>query len=63
MFGLGGSSSLMVKRIKDAAQKELSGVDEQLLAKLWDWIGIVFQKWKLEHGDRNPEKHGLGCLS
>jgi len=46
---------MLVDRIKETAQKELSGADEQSLDRLWDQINAVFQKWKLEHGDRNPK--------
>ncbi len=46
---------MLVDRIKETAQKELSGADEQSLDRLWNRINTVFQKWKLEHGDRNPK--------
>jgi len=46
---------MIVKRIKEIAQRELSGADKQLIDKLWNQINSVFQKWKLEHGDRNPK--------
>jgi len=46
---------MIVKRIKEIAQRELSNSDEQSLDQLWDQINTVFQKWKLEHGDRNPK--------
>lgn len=51
----------IVKTIKDAAKEELNGKDEKLLGQIWDWINLVLQKWKLEHGDRNPMK-GDGLL-
>lgn len=50
MFG----NNLQIKRIRAEAQQELDGKDEQLVNQLWDWTYLVFQKWKLERGDRNP---------
>lgn len=50
MFG----SNCRIERIRDEARQELDGKDEQLLRQLWDWTYLVFKKWKLEHGDRNP---------
>lgn len=50
MFG----SNSRIERIKAEAKQELDGKDEQLANQLWDWTYLVFQKWKLEHGDRNP---------
>ena len=46
---------MFVNRIKETAQQELNGADEQFLDQLWNKINTVFQKWKLEHGDRNPK--------
>lgn len=50
MFG----NNLQIERIRAEARQELDGKDEQLVNQLWDWTYLVFQKWKLEHGDRNP---------
>jgi len=46
---------MLVNRIKETAELELYGTDEQFLDQLWNKINTVFQKWKLEHGDRNPK--------
>ena len=46
---------MLVNGIKEIAQRELSNSDERSLDQLWDQIHTVFQKWKLEHGDRNPK--------
>ncbi len=50
MFG----NNLRKERIRDEARQEFDGKDEQLVNQLWDWTYLVFKKWKLEHGDRNP---------
>ena len=46
---------MLVNRIKETAEQELYGTDEQFLDQLWNKINTVLQKWKLEHGDRNPK--------
>ncbi len=46
---------MWINRIKGTAEQELYGTDEQFLDQLWNKINTVFQKWKLEHGDRNPK--------
>lgn len=47
-------NNLQIERIRAEARQELAGKDEQLVNQLWDWTYLVFQKWKLEHGDRKP---------
>ena len=51
-----------VEQIKSKARQKLAGKDEELLNQLHGWIYAVFKRWKIEHGNRNPQTRGGGLL-
>jgi hypothetical protein len=57
------SNNFTSDQIRVSARRELAGCDETLTAQLNSWISLVFEKWKLEHGDRNPRQVNRGLLS
>ena len=57
------SNNFTSSQIRASARRELAGCDEALTAQLRSWISVVFEKWKLERGDRNPRQANRGLLS
>lgn len=53
-----------VEQIKSKVRQKLAGKDKELLNQLHGWIYAVFKRWKIEHGNRNPQTRvGLGLLA
>jgi len=55
------SDRMARSRLISAAQSELNGIEPQVVDQIWDWLNVVFKKWKLELGDRQPTRR-VGLL-
>jgi hypothetical protein len=50
-----GGGVMNIDEFKAEAMRELAGDDDARLGQLWEQIYAVFQRWKVEHGDRQPQ--------
>jgi hypothetical protein len=56
MFGV--HNQLASNEAKRIASEELGAANPELVKKLTEWLELVFQQWKIEHGNRSPTGSG-----